>query len=311
MVESKRLDLRRLAGITCSIIAAFFVALGAVFYKLTEDSVGVQVWFLRFVFMYFLNIPYLSFKSIKQELPVISSNSMSYLVAFGFFSIASSLTLYLSLDELSAGDSFAICNSNFVITLVFSYIFLKEKHHPVVIILAIASMVGVFLVARPTFLFGNDDGINVDPNQNRALGVALAVSTAFFSSAKFISGRKLKDNVHLSQMMTSVCIQALIAFPIYALITNQGWYIPCTYDWGLLIASALSTLLSNSILALALQLERAGPVSMVYTSLIAFSFILESIMLKTVPRVTSVIGALLVLLGSIGTIFVQFQFPAE
>ncbi|XP_078483462.1 solute carrier family 35 member G1-like [Ciona intestinalis] len=265
MVESRRYDLRRLAGLTCGVIAAFTRASGYEF---------------------------------------------KYNVVLGLVSIACTLTFYLSLDELSAGDSIAISNSYFVITLGVSYIFLKEKHHPVVIILAIASLGGVFLVARPTFLFG-DDGIKADPNQNRALGVALSVASAFFAAGRFITGRQLKDKVHLSQMMTSVCIQALFAFPTYAYITDQGWYIPCMYDWGRLIASVLSCALSSYIMALALQLERAGPVSMVYTSLIVFSFILEIVLLKTVPQVTSVIGALLVLLGSIGTILVQLKFPPE
>nr|XP_009861692.1 solute carrier family 35 member G1-like [Ciona intestinalis] len=124
-------------------------------------------------------------------------------------------------------------------------------------------MVGVFLVVRPTFIFGDNEEVNAKPDQNRALGVVLSISSAFFTAFRFIAGRKLKNNVHVSHMLISTCTQALIAFPIYSITTNQGWYIPCLSDWGILIASALCSTVSNAVIALALQLEGAGPVSIV------------------------------------------------
>ncbi|XP_078482272.1 solute carrier family 35 member G1-like [Ciona intestinalis] len=308
MVESRRYDLKRLAGLACGVIGAFLVALGAVVYQLTKDSTGVQVWFLRFVLMYFLTLPYITLKSMKQELPKMNFKSAVYLFAFGFVSVGASLTFYLSLDEFSAGDSLAISSSYLVITIALSYLFLKEKQHPIVIVLSIVSMVGVFLVARPTFIFGDNEEVNAKPDQNRALGIVYSILSAFFTAFRFTLGRKLNNTVHVSQMLIFTCTQALIAFPIYSITTNQGWYIPCMSDWGILIASALCCAVSNAVIALALQLERAGPVSIVCSLLIAFGFILEIVLLKTVPQVTSVVGALLVFLGSVGTIFVQMKF---
>uniref|UniRef100_H2YTE1 EamA domain-containing protein n=1 Tax=Ciona savignyi TaxID=51511 RepID=H2YTE1_CIOSA len=274
---------------------------------MTSSTVAVQAFFVQQVVMYFVSVPYLTMNWIKGELPNTTVKSAILILAYGLFCVMSSLFFYLALDHLSAGDAVAISNCYFAPTLLFARLFLKERIHPIQIVFVIASIVGVFLVARPDFIFDHVDSYQSTEGKDKVLGIVVSVLSNIFTSARLIVGRKLMNRASVAQLTTSFSLLTLISFVIYAKTRNEGWYIPCPSDWLYLIVNALCICISITLTTLALRLERAGLVSVGYSLLIVFAFVLESLVFQFLPQLTSVIGASLVLAGSVGTVFIQMK----
>nr|XP_002130426.1 solute carrier family 35 member G1-like [Ciona intestinalis] len=307
MDASKR---KRLYGLSLAVLGGFCMSLGSVSYKLTKDTVAVQAFFLQLVIMYFVSLPMLTVSWVRDEMPTSSLSTFCYMLLYGAGCTGSSLFFYLALDHLSAGDAVAISNCYFAPTLLFAWLFLKEKVHPLQLIFVAASIVGVFLVARPEFLFGYSDQTTSErsTNTNKVLGIIFCVLSNVFTAGRLIIGRKLLGRASLLQLVTALSVIGMVSFVLYAQIRNEGWYIPCKSDWLYLIINALCICCTLSMTTLALQFERAGPVSMAYSLLIVFTFILESILLKSAPKITSIVGALLVFLSCVGTVLVQMKY---
>ncbi|XP_026696621.2 solute carrier family 35 member G1-like [Ciona intestinalis] len=304
---------RSVTGLLLSLFAGFCVAFSATLYRLTTNSRSTQAWFLRFVLMYVFCLPLLSYQSHRNVNRRLTLKLMMWLIFFATVAMVASVTFYLSLDYLTVSESVALCNSYPLPTFLFSCLCMRERHHPMQYGLLFLVLVGLFVLARPTFLFGQDVAEEIAHEQatgQRWIGFAFSIACSVFTGVRIIVGEFLRDNkVNVSQINIATSMAAFVVYPIYTAIQMEDFYIPCFADLIFLILSAFFGFLSNTIILVACQFERSGPVSLAYTSQIVFAFILDALVVVEDICITDVFGAGCIMAGVCGSLVVKMIRP--
>ncbi|HYE58909.1 MAG TPA: DMT family transporter [Rhodothermales bacterium] len=152
-------------------------------------------------------------------------------------------------------------------------------------------IVGLFLVARPGWLFG----AHVAGLDTYAVGIALL--GALMSSVAYLAIRRIGTREH---PLVIVLYLPLVSLPS-ALFFTLGHYVPPTpTEWALLIAIGVLTQGAQLALTRGLQLEAAGRATTVGYLQIVFAAVWGVLFLGEVPTGWSLLGAGLILGGVVG-----------
>jgi len=174
------------------------------------------------------------------------------------------------------------------------------------------SLIGVILIARPTFIFHSGTAHNtlvsiapvkppyVSPSQ-RTLAVALALVGVLGASGAYSTIRVIGQRAHplisvtYFAAMTTIC--SLIG--ILTIPSVGGMLFPQDLlEWGLLIGIGISGFLLQFLLTKGLQLEKAGRAgSLLYTQMI-WAVIFEWLVWGNVVSGLSLVGIILILGGA-------------
>lgn len=160
------------------------------------------------------------------------------------------------------------------------------------------------MVMKPTFIFGSEDGTQVISG----IGIGMGVISLVNNSLVFIFMRKLKNtaSVAISNEYAWICfIGSCIAILVVlfgigdaAGKTRDGIRIPQWNEVGWLVLNGLFALMAQISFTVALKIEEAGLVSLVRTSDILVSYIIQiAIFQDDAISLISVVGAAIVFLG--------------
>ena len=129
---------------------------------------------------------------------------------------------------------------------------------------------------------------------NHLYGVLAALSSLIFSSSVFIFIRKAKG-AHHAVIMFNFGWVAIIETTILTTLLN-GFSMPRTpFEWYLIVVLAVFSFCGQMLLTRSLQLEQAGPVSVVRaTTDITLAFLWQLIIFNEIPDLWSIFGALVV-----------------
>ncbi|XP_075588556.1 solute carrier family 35 member G1 [Dermatophagoides farinae] len=135
---------------------------------------------------------------------------------------------------------------------------------------------------------------NHNDRLNHLYGVLAALSSLIFSSSVFIFIRKAKG-AHHAVIMFNFGWVAIIETIILTTLLN-GFSMPRTpFEWYLIVVLAVFSFCGQMLLTRSLQLEQAGPVSVVRaTTDITLAFLWQLIIFKETPDLWSIFGALVV-----------------
>ncbi|XP_077206407.1 solute carrier family 35 member G1-like isoform X5 [Paroedura picta] len=197
------------------------------------------------------------------------------------------------------------CNP--VFTSLLAWIFLKEKYSPWDLLFTLFAITGVVLIARPPFLFGSKVAGIEGSYTDHLKGTIAALSSAICTSSTFVILRKVGISVHYFLSIWYYAVIGLIVC-IIALFAMDVWTLPhCGKDRFLLILMGLFGLGGQIFLTKALQIEKAGPVSIMKTMDVVFAFIFQIIFLSHIPTWWTVGGALCVVASSSGTVLRKWR----
>ncbi|KAF8453749.1 hypothetical protein BDZ91DRAFT_617998, partial [Kalaharituber pfeilii] len=173
----------------------------------------------------------------------------------------------------------------------------------------VISLAGVILIARPTFIFRQQDSANVttigvkppyvSPKQ-RTIAVLLALVGVLGAAIAYTTIRVIGKRAHplisvtyLGAMTTIASLIGILAIP-----SVGGLLIPRELiEWALLCAIGISGFILQFLLTKGLQLEKAGrAASLVYTQLI-WAVIFEWVVWGNPISLLSFCGAILILGG--------------
>ncbi|XP_054166196.1 solute carrier family 35 member G1-like [Oppia nitens] len=204
----------------------------------------------------------------------------------------SMITLYMAYRLMPLTDASTIYLSSPLFVTIFAYILLKEKVTIVQALTGILTIVGVFIISKPVFLFGetNDDSNAVDIYPNRMTGIILSITGAVTSGYSLINLRKLRSTpvpviVMWYSMVTVVIGSVLLPF-------IDRWILPYGLTtWLLLLAIGIAGVFNQLFLTLALKYESAGPISVTRSFNIVLSFIWEVTIFYEPVEWTSIAGA--------------------
>ncbi|RWS12051.1 solute carrier family 35 member G1-like protein [Dinothrombium tinctorium] len=275
-------------GIVFALLSGFFFATGTLIVKLVVDMHPIELVVIRSLvqlIVYSVVVLYTrdSLLGAKGERWALVSRCF-----WGFFSVAFS---YMALRYIPLGDSSAITFSSPVFVAVIARIFLKEPIGFFHVITMCATIGGVILIDRPTFLFGSEAALH---ETDRLIGTLLALGGAIGGASAFVSIRKLQKTS--SPVVIFWFSLYVIVVGMIILVILDSLTMPLgleTYMWLLLMG--LCGTFGQLCLTIAFKLEEAGPVSLARTIDIVVAFIYQVAILNETVVWTSLLGAIIVL----------------
>lgn len=206
--------------------------------------------------------------------------------ALGFSAL---LCNFEALARLPLSDHAVITLTQPIWTACLAAAFLREQAGARVWAASAVALVGVVLVAQPSLLFSG--GAALDP-----VGVALALASAVFSGAAYVTVRALRASDHpwvvvfwFALIATPAGLPGLLAHPIA----------PTGVEIVLLIGVGLTVQGAQMLLTRALHREPAGRVSAVGYLQVVFAFAFGAILFGDDVNALGLFGAALVVVGAL------------
>ncbi|MFW6201644.1 MAG: DMT family transporter [Gemmatimonadota bacterium] len=206
------------------------------------------------------------------------------LVVRGVLGFIALSCFYYAVVHLPLADATVIQYTNPVFTAAIAAWLLGERVRLVAVGCMGASLVGVVLIARPSFLFGG--GGALDP-----AAVAIALAGAIFSAAAYVTVRRLRATE-----------DALVVVFYFALVSTIGavpttapvavW--PGPLEWLLLLGVGITTQIAQVYMTRGLHLEPAGRATAIGYLQIVFAGVWGALFFDEIPDGTGIAGAALI-----------------
>lgn len=211
----------------------------------------------------------------------------------GIVGFSAIICFYYAIPRLNLADATVIQYTNPVFVVIFAAIFLKERIGSREITSVVLCILGVALIARPTFVFG--DGPSIDP---RVLMIALG--GAILSGAAYAIVRKLRETDHaLNVILFFPLVSIPASLPMF--VTRIVW--PTTTEWLLLIGIAVTSQFGQVFMTKAYHTAAAAKASTASYTQIIFAVLWGILLFSEIPTIWMIAGTILV---GTGTAIVSF-----
>uniref|UniRef100_A0A8D3BWA8 Solute carrier family 35 member G1 n=1 Tax=Scophthalmus maximus TaxID=52904 RepID=A0A8D3BWA8_SCOMX len=223
-----------------------------------------------------------------------------FLVLRGFIGSNAMILLYYAVQQMPLADATVIMFSNPVFTSLLAWIFLKEKCTIWDCVFTVFTIAGVILIARPPFIFGQHTR-GIEGNYTSHIkGTIAAFAGAVGAAFTFVVLRKMGKSVHYYLSVWYYAVIGLIECLITVSVLGE-WKIPfCGRDRWMLMLIAVLGIAGQTFLTKALQIEKAGPVSLMRTVDVVLAFIFQFFFFNRAPTLWSLGGALCVVVSTSG-----------
>jgi drug/metabolite transporter (DMT)-like permease len=222
-----------------------------------------------------------------------------------FIGSAATVFQFYSLKYISPADSSVILYCNPVFVAFGARIFLKEKVSICQAITALLAIAGVVIISKPPFLTGG--GFRTE----QLYGIIFAICAMFTVTAAVLLVRSLRG-VHFSLLNSVFGITGMITGTILGLATMDLFKHLETepLDYVILLGIGLLSFGGIVCTTLALAYEQAGPVAVVRSSEVIFSFFWQ-LLSSIYPDALSLCGAALVMTTILLTGFYRYVAGLE
>ncbi|PIK47649.1 putative solute carrier family 35 member G1 [Apostichopus japonicus] len=187
-----------------------------------------------------------------------------------------------------------------------AWIFLKEPLTCVDAIITAVCMTGIFLIARPTFLFGVTD--TAERSESHFIGAIWAVVGLLAVTAISLIARKLRFSASDVYVLT---FGHGIAATSACVILNSligTWSCPSDVtQWLYLICLGLAGFFGIYLYNLSFQTEKTLVVTVVFTSTIFISYLFQFAIFHEFPDIVSGVGIILLLLSVFAVFFQNWR----
>eukprot|EP00794_Sanderia_malayensis_P007223 gene7223-8031_t len=309
MENKKRSSSRRLQGLLLMATAGLYLTLANAFvkfvYKTGHTSLSpCTLMFFRSLITFILNSVFMIIGRVK---PLDNWKSMPILSLMGVAATGQVLFLLLSLERISLADATVIQFTAPVFTMSLSFVLLGVSCVLFDTICGIVSFIGVAIITKPDLIFGTakkecpsnliQGELSTKPDENDYLyGIILALLSSFSVSIFYVLNKILGKNLDLTIMIFYPSLFGIFIAPIAAF--GLGEPLSPHWSWASVTAILLVGLLSFVHLlfvAESLQLEDAGPASLVRNADIVYAFVLQFLFLGEKPEWTTLLGASLII----------------
>ncbi|CAO3608979.1 unnamed protein product [Cunninghamella echinulata] len=215
---------------------------------------------------------------------------------------------FYSITQLPLPDATVLFFLNPLFTAILAAIFLGEAFTIFDMLCSACCVVGIILVSKPEFLFGDHSSSPHDDNGNdllnnkddalsRVLGISAALVGALLAAIAYVTVRKIGKNVHF---MVHVVYFGFVStvFSIVGMFFFQKPVMPTSSDSIPLLLVGLTAFLGQCLLNKSLQLAAAGKATLVRMNDVFFAFLLSITVLHEVPDIYSTIGSLIIVLAT-------------
>ncbi len=192
---------------------------------------------------------------------------------------------YWSLVHLPLAEATVLQYTHPVFTAVLAAVVLRERMHAADVLALMGCLVGLVLVARPSFLFG----ALVEPLP--ALPVGIALTGALLSAGAYVTIRKLGAS---EDPLVVVLWFPLIATPLSLPTVMTRWMWPTAWEWLVLLGVGVATQIAQVAMTRGLQLEPAGRATALSYLQIVFAAAWGILLLGELPDAFTWTGALII-----------------
>lgn len=192
------------------VIAVVAISFGSILVRLA-DAPAITVAFYRMAFAAALVAP-VALRSAVEALPAVSRRSRLLLVASGLALALHFATWIASLSYTSVSASVLLVNTAPVLTLVLSWVFLREAPSWALVAALALALGGIALIAADDFGSGTP----------ALKGDLLALAGAASLSAHHVLGRGLRATLPLTPYLLSVWSVATVALAFFALVSGTS-----------------------------------------------------------------------------------------
>jgi drug/metabolite transporter (DMT)-like permease len=212
-----------------------------------------------------------------------------WLLVRGLIGLGGLQCYFYAVTVLPLAEATVIHFTNPLFVAVAAPLLLGERVGPRELFGVALGLVGVVLVAQPSFLFGGA-GVTLSP-----LGLGVGLLGAVFGAAASIVVRKLRTE----HPLVVVFHFPLLVVPLTLPFVVPVWVTPTPREWLLLLAVGLVTQLGQVKMTEGLRQEPAARASAISYVQIVFSFALGFTLFHEVPTPLTWLGAALVTIGTL------------
>ena len=196
---------------------------------------------------------------------------------------------YFSVVRLPLADATVIQYTNPVWAALFAIPFLGERPRGREVLSVAASLAGVALVMRPSFLFGQ--GAALPP-----LTVGIGLAGAVFSGAAYVTVRKLGETEHPAVIVLYFALVSTVG-SIPTALPGALW--PTPLEWLVLLGVGVATQAGQVCITHGLRLERAGRATATGYLQIVFAALWGILFFAERPDLGTWLGGGLIVLGTL------------
>ncbi len=183
----------------------------------------------------------------------VRGNNTKLLFARGFFGSIALVCLFICVQNTPLAIATTLINLTPIFTVVIAHFYLKEKASPIQWGFLLLAFAGVVLIRG-----------GVEPVPWIWIGVGLAA--ALFAAITYTVVRELRRS---DEAMTVIFFFPLVTLPLVGPVALYQWVPPQSWDWLLLLAIGLLTVLAQYFMTVAYQLEKASNIMVFnYTGLL-------------------------------------------
>lgn len=266
------------------LLTAFFFSVMSLLVK----EVGTRLPSQEVVFARALVSMMVAYVLVRRARPGNWGYRKGLLVVRGLAGFAALSCFFYALIHLPLADATVIQYTNPVFTAWLGWLVLGEALSVGEAVLSAAGLLGVLLIARPTFLFGGD--MRLDP-----LATAIGLLGAVFSAAAYVSVRKLGRTEHPTIIVFYFTVVTVPASLPGMLLSGAVW--PTLPEAVFLAGVGITAVMGQLYLTRGLQLEPAGRATAIGYAQILFAALWGMLFFREFPDVLSLLGAALVLVS--------------
>ncbi|PIK53372.1 hypothetical protein BSL78_09734 [Apostichopus japonicus] len=206
--------------------------------------------------------------------------------------VSTSATLYY----LQVGDSTALeLGATVIFTALLGHCFLSERVNKLDYVILLADVIGIILICKPEFLFGNKSVITEESTQT-IYGSLIALLAGFFVSIWSLFVKKLSNKGTLNLMLL-MFFQGIGGVPICLLLSFffDSWTTPSSMKaWLLLSTFGFTCLLQGLVQAIALGSEDVKTVAISSTISTVLTYVIQLAIFRASFDIVITFGATII-----------------
>jgi drug/metabolite transporter (DMT)-like permease len=228
----------------------------------------------------------ISYIDIKRKKIPLLGHRKGLLLARGLAGAIALVCVYTALVNMPFAEATVLQYLHPMFTALLAIIFLRERLHLMTGLCIALSFIGLLIIVRPSFLFGEWSAVY------SYWAIAAAVMGAFGSAVAYVLVRELNATEDVSVI---IFYFPIVALPLALLLLGDDWIIPQGWAWLSLLLVGVSTQIGQIGLTKAMQTESASQATSFSYLQVVFAIVLGIIFFNEYPSLWTLFGAILIL----------------
>lgn len=280
-------------------------------FKSTHAEISPYVFLLyRSLFVLSLNLIFMLAGRVR---PLGDAKSTFILSLMGMAGTGQILFLFLALERIPVGDATVIQFTAPVFTMTFSFLLLGVSCTLFDTLCGCVSFIGVVIMTKPSIFFGTKQeedkeypsNLNPDEDSKKAneqdylIGISFALLSSIFVSVFYVLNKISGQKLDLTLTIFYPSLMGILIAPLVAMLMGESLTVELKPEnMSVILIVGLLSFVHLLFVAEALQLEDAGPASLVRNADIVYAFLLQFLFLGVQPEWTTLFGAGLIIVAT-------------